>query len=159
MDETLPQGPEEPEFGATRSSPPLPELIKVVDHSPALERGARKAGRALGRLVAAVRESQEKLRGGGGESASEKIRLVTGQGTARVEEIRQTASSWAQAWRRVALGRVPELQDRAQVWWNRTQERARTAAREKPVQVALAAGGAGFLLGVALRFRRARHAG
>jgi len=157
MDETLNRNPEEPALGASPSIPPLPELIKVVDHSPVLERSARKTGWALGRLVAAVRETQEKLRGSGRGSASEKIRVITERSRARAQESGEIAASRLQEWGEIARERGEEVMRRAQEWCNQAQARARIAAQEKPVQVALAAGAAGFALGMTLRIRRARH--
>jgi hypothetical protein len=158
MDKTLHGSPEEPDSGASPSLPPLPELIKVVDHSPALERAARKAGWALGRFVAAVREARERFRESGRESTSEKIRVISERSRARVQETGEIAASQAREWAEIARERSQEVVRRAQESWDRAQARARAAAREKPVQLALAAGGVAFLLGAALRFRRTRHA-
>ena len=158
MAEKLPLDPKQPNPGAERSMPPLPELIKVVDHSPALEQRARQAGSALGKAVAALRNMQEKLRERRGESAGDKIRVIAGRGRARAQEIGETAASRAQEWGEIARERSQELKRRAQAQWDRAQAKARSTAQEKPVQVALGAAAAGFLLGMALRIRRARHA-
>lgn len=157
MDETLHQDPEGPDVGATSSLPPLPELIKVVDHSPVLERSARKAGWTLGRLVAALRGKQQEFRSSGPGSASEKIRVITERSRARAQETGEIAASRLQEWGEIARERGEEVMRRAQEWCNQAQARARIAAQEKPVQVALAAGAAGFVLGMTLRIRRARH--
>ncbi len=150
--------PGEPEFGAYPPLPPLPELIKVPDHSPALEKRAREAGSALGKAVAAVRNMRESLRRREGESAGEGIRGIAIRGKGRVEELGEIAASRAQEWGTVVRERGQELRRRAQELWDRAQAKAQSTAREKPVHVALGAGAAGFLLGVALRIRRARHA-
>lgn len=157
MDETVRENPEEPGFGANPSIPPLPELIKVVDHSPPLERAARKTGWVLGRLVAAVREAQETLRESGRESASGKVRVITERSKARAQETGEMAASRLQEWGELARERGQEFVRRAQEWWRRARATGRIAAQEKPLQVALAAGVAGFILGVALRIRRAGH--
>lgn len=156
--ETVYGRPDEPDSGADRSLPPLPELIKVVDHSPALEKRAREAGSALGKAVAALRNMQEKIRERRGGSAGDKLRVIAGRGKARAQEIGETAASRAQEWGVIARERSQELKRRAQEQWDRAQAKARSTAQEKPVQVALGAGVAGFLLGMALRIRRARHA-
>jgi hypothetical protein len=157
MDETLRENPEEPGFGASPPIPPLPELIKVIDHSPALERAARKTGWVLGRLVAAVREAQERARESVRENPSGKIRVITERSKAREQETGEIAASRLQEWGELARERGQEFARRAQEWWRRAQTKGRIAAQEKPVQVALAAGVAGFVLGVALRIRRAGH--
>jgi len=158
MAEKLPLDPNQPSPGAERSVPPLPELIKVVDHSPALEQRARAAGSALGKAVAALRNVQEKLRERTGESGSDKIRDIAGRGRARAQDIGETAASWAQEWAAIIRERSQELKRQAQEQWDRAQAKARSTAQENPVQVALGAGAAGFLLGMALRIRRSRHA-
>lgn len=154
MDETLDRNPGEPDVGAGPPIPPLPELIKVVDHSPVLERAARKTGWALGRLVAAARE---RLRENGLENASEKVRVISEQGKARSQETGEFVAARVENWGELARERGREFVLQSREWWSRSKARIQTAAMESPVEVALAAGAAGFVLGVVLRIRRARH--
>lgn len=157
MTEALRQGSENPEFGADRT-PPRPERIYIVESSSALERTAEQAGSALGRAAAAVRNIQEKVTQAGGEGPARRFKVITGRGRARAQELSQAATARAQEWTQLVRERSLELKDRAQERWEQTRAQARRLADERPIHVAVGAGAIGFLLGVALRIRRARHA-
>jgi ElaB/YqjD/DUF883 family membrane-anchored ribosome-binding protein len=147
MTEALRQGSENPEFGADRTLP-RPERIYIAESSSALERTAEQAGSAVGRAAAAVRNIQEKFTQAGGE----------GPARARAQELSQAATARAQEWMQLVRERSLELKDRAQERWEQTRAQARRLVDERPIHVAVGAGAIGFLLGVALRIRRARHA-
>jgi ElaB/YqjD/DUF883 family membrane-anchored ribosome-binding protein len=157
MTEALRQGSENPEFGAERT-PPKPEKIHVVHSGSALEHTAAQAGSAIGRAAAAVRNIQERLTEGGEESPAQKFKVITGRGRARAQELTQTATARAQEWTQLVRERGLELKDRALERWRQAREQARRVADERPIHVALGAGAVGFLVGVALRIRRAHHA-
>jgi ElaB/YqjD/DUF883 family membrane-anchored ribosome-binding protein len=157
MTEAVRQSSEDPEFGAERT-PPRPEKIHIVHSSSALERTATQAGSALGRAAAAVRNIQERLAEGGEESPAQKFKVITGRGRARAQEFSQSATARAQEWTEFFRERGLVLKDRAQERWQRARTQARRVADERPIHVALGAGAVGFLLGVALRIRRAHHA-
>jgi ElaB/YqjD/DUF883 family membrane-anchored ribosome-binding protein len=157
MTEALRQSSENPEFGGERT-PSTPEKIHVVHGSSALEHRAAQAGSAMGRAAAAVRNIQERLTEGGKESPAQKFKVITGRGRTRAQEFRQAATARAQEWTELLRERGLDLKDRAQERWQRARVEARRVADERPIHVALGAGAVGFLLGVALRIRRAHHA-
>ncbi|HEX7284744.1 MAG TPA: hypothetical protein VF532_01090 [Candidatus Angelobacter sp.] len=157
MTDALRQGSENPEFGAERT-PPKPEKIHVVRSSSALEHRAAQAGSAMGRAAAAVRNIQERLTEGGAQGPKQKFKVITGRGRARAQELSHAATARAQEWTELLRERGLELKDRAQERWQQARVQARRVADERPIHVALGAGAVGFLLGVALRIRRAHHA-
>jgi hypothetical protein len=95
-----------------------------------LEQRARQIGALAGRVVALVRQAQEKL-----------------NDEESWNDLRTSAATRAQGWQR-----------RAGSGYQQVRERARQAARDYPVHVALAAGVAGFVVGAALRIRRTHRA-
>ena len=157
MTEALRRGSENPEYGAERT-PQQPEKIHVVPSSSALEHRAAQAGSAIGRAAAAVRNIQERLTEGGEESPAQKFKVITGRGRARAQDLTEAATARAQEWMQLLRERGLELKDRAQERWQQARVEARRVADERPIHVALGAGAVGFLLGVALRIRRAHHA-
>lgn len=106
-----------------------------------LDRRARQIGALAGRVVALLRQVQEKLND---EESWNDLRSSAGS---CAEEIRQAAALRAQEWRR-----------QAESGYQQARERARQAARDYPVHAALAAGVAGFVVGAALRIGRTHRA-
>jgi hypothetical protein len=107
-----------------------------------LARRARQIGTLAGRAVALARQARERL------NDPESWDQLRRSAEDRAEEIRQAAALRAQEWRRQAEGR-----------YEQARHRARQAARDYPVHVAVAAGVAGFVVGAALRMRRTHRAG
>lgn len=106
-----------------------------------LERRARQIGTLAGRAVALLRQAQESLNN---RESWSNLRSSTKD---RAEEIRGAAARRTQEWRHEAESR-----------YEQARERARQAARDYPVHVAVAAGIAGFFVGAALRIRRTHRA-
>lgn len=102
-----------------------------------IERRAGRIGTLAGRVVALLRQAQEKLND---EQSWNNLRSSAEN---RTEEWRQAAAMRAQEWRR-----------QAESSYQQARERARQAAHDYPLHVALAAGVAGFIVGAALRAGR-----
>jgi ElaB/YqjD/DUF883 family membrane-anchored ribosome-binding protein len=121
-----------------------------------LERLAGDIGAIAGQAVALVRQVRE--------TVGERKRWKSGiddlrtSAKGRVQELRRSAEAHAQEWRRLALEKTEELKKQARARYEQTRGRAEQIGRDYPVQTVLAAGAAGFLLGVALRRRKAHHA-
>ena len=119
-----------------RSEAPVSKLAESD-----LERRARQIGTLAGRVVALLRQTQERL------NDQESWNNVRGSAEDRAGQIRQAAARRTQKWRR-----------QAEKSYQQARERAREAVRDYPVHVAVGAGVAGFIAGAALRIRRTRRA-
>jgi len=108
--------------------------VAELNRESELERHARQIGTLAGRAVALLRQAQEKL------NDQESWDNARRSAEARAEDVRQAAVRHTQEWRRRAEGN-----------YQQARERAREAARDYPVHVALAAGVAGFIVGAVLR--------
>src|SRR6478752_6635795 len=86
---------------------------------------------------------------------TESLRRRTG---ARVQELTHTVQDKAAELRDQAREKATELGRQARSSYYRVRIKANQTVREYPVETALAAGAVGFLLGVALRIRRASRA-
>jgi hypothetical protein len=156
MAEPLRRSPADPDLSAERALPnaegrPLPkpeEQIYVVERRSAMERTASQAGSVLGR---AIRSVQEKLTRPGQPGAADKVRVIADRRRAQAQEFGELAAARAQEWIHFLRERSLELRERAQDRWAYWRE-------ERPIQVAIGAGAVGFLVGVALRLRRAHNA-
>jgi hypothetical protein len=94
-----------------------------------------------GRAVALLRQAQEKL------SDEQNRNNLRSSAENRIRELRQTSARRAQEWRQ-----------QAESSYRQASERARQAAHDYPVHVALGAGLAGFIVGAALRVGRMHRA-
>ena len=159
MADPLRRGAENPEFSAERALPnaeerPLPrpeEQIYVVERRSVVERRAAQTGSVLGRVAALVRNIQHSLRTGGEQRPTDKVRVMADRSRARAQELGEQAASRAQDFAYFLRQRSLELRDRAQERWAYLRQ-------ERPVHVAIGAGAVGFIVGVALRIRRAHNA-
>lgn len=159
MAEALHRGSDIPDFDTFPSSPDkqLPER-GVTDGRSRLQEPAARAGSMLGKAVVAIRNAQEKLRSTTTASGPGTVSDIADQARDRAEEIGQAAAQRARQWKEALRERTYELRRQARNGIYRVRLRTTRATQEYPVQVALAAGAAGFLLGVALRIRRAYRA-
>ncbi len=83
---------------------------------------------------------------------------IADQARDRAEEIGQAAAQRAREWTEALRERTFEMRRQVRNGLYRARLHTTRATRDYPVQVALAAGAAGFVLGVALRIRRAYRA-
>lgn len=135
----------------------------------ALEQRAADLGAAAGRIALIMRETKENVESLAqrgiydrvnrlAEAArirTESLRRRTG---ARMQEITHAAQDKAAELGQQAREKTAELGRQARANYYRARLKANQTVREYPVETALAAGAAGFLLGVALRIRRANRA-
>jgi ElaB/YqjD/DUF883 family membrane-anchored ribosome-binding protein len=137
--------------------------------SSSLKQRATELGAAAGRMALIMRETKENVENlaqhgiydrvrGLAENArirTESLRRRTG---ARVQELTRAVQDKAADLRHQARAKTTELGRQARTNYYRVRLKANQTVREHPVETALAAGAAGFLLGVALRIRRASRA-
>jgi len=137
--------------------------------SSSLTQRAAELGAAAGRIALIMRETKENVENlaqhgiydrviGLAENArirTESLRRRTG---ARVQELTHTVQDKAAELRDQAREKATELGRQARSGYYRVRIKANQTVREYPVETALAAGAVGFLLGVALRIRRASRA-
>lgn len=171
MAEPLHKSSDIPNFDTYPATPALPaEGETVTTNKSALEQRAGQAGAAIGKAAAVVRSIGDRLRTSGdsralGDKVSDiadqtkaRAQEIAGQTRARAQEFGEAAASRAEEWGRILRERLDDLRRRARHQVREGNVRARRATRDYPVQVALAAGVAGFLVGVLLRIRRASRA-
>lgn len=120
-----------------------------------LERLAAEVGTIAGQAVALVRQVRETV--GERESWKNGIGDLRASAKNRVQELRRSAEEHAQEWRRLALEKTAELRRQARSRFEEARGRAEQAGRDYPLQTVVAAGAAGFLLGIALRKRKAHR--
>jgi ElaB/YqjD/DUF883 family membrane-anchored ribosome-binding protein len=177
MAERLHKSSDVPNYDTYPATPPVndPATSPVNESERLLEKGkspleqrAADLGTAAGRVVSIFRQARtkvEKLP----EDSAERISDLADGARQRVDHLRTAATESAQRLTHVAreksaeLGRqvrekTAELGRQAKIGYYRARLRANQTVREYPVQVALTAGLIGFLIGIALRIRRANRA-
>jgi len=134
-----------------------------------LERRAAELGAAAGRIALIMRETRENVENiaqhgiydrvsrlaEAARMRTESLRRRTG---ARIQEMTHAAQDKASELGQQAREKTAELGRQARSNYYRVRLKANQTLREHPVETALAAGAAGFLVGVALRIRRASRA-
>lgn len=159
MADALHKSSDIPNFDTYPAAPELPAEVEAVKRRSALEEKASQTGSAIGKAAAAVRNIKEKFRSSGeADAASDKVSEIAERAKARAQEIGEEAASRAEEWGRIARERLWEFRRHARHQMREAGVYARRAARDYPVQVALGAGAAGFIVGVLLRIRRAGRA-
>jgi len=155
--------------GAERSPMDSTSTDRAASESSSLQQRAADLGAAAGRIALIMRETKENVENMAqhgiydrvsrlAENArirTESLRRRTG---ARVQELTHAVQDKAAELRYQAREKTTELGRQARSNYYRARLKANQTVREYPVETALAAGAAGFLLGVALRIRRASRA-
>jgi ElaB/YqjD/DUF883 family membrane-anchored ribosome-binding protein len=155
--------------GAERAATGRSSIERPAIESSSLKQRAAELGAAAGRMALIMRETKENVENlaqhgiydrvrGLAENArirTESLRRRTG---ARVQELTRAVQDKAADLRHQARAKTTELGRQARTNYYRVRLKANQTVREYPVETALAAGAAGFLLGVALRIRRASRA-
>jgi len=170
MAERLHQSSDVPEFDTYPSTPPVSESERLLEkgRSP-LEQRAAELGTAAGKVVSLFRQASSSVKSLPEHPIAERISDLAGETRQRIDQLRSAAVENAQNVvdlardKTVELGRqvkekTADLGRQAKLGYYRARLRANQTVREYPVQVALAAGLAGFLIGVGLRIRRANRA-
>lgn len=134
-----------------------------------LEKRAADLGAAAGRIALIMRETKENVESMAQRGIYDRARRLAETARIRTENLRHRAVIRAQEithavqdkavdLRSQAREKTAELGRQARTNYYRARLKANQTVREHPVETALAAGAAGFLLGVALRIRRASRA-
>lgn len=160
MAEALHKSSDIPNFDTYPATPALPaEGETVTNDKSELEHRAGQAGATIGKAAAVVRSIGDRLRtSGDNRGIGEKVSDIADQTRVRAQEMGEAAASRAEEWGRTLRERLEDLRKRTRHHLRQTNVRARRATRDYPVQVALAAGAVGFVVGVLLRIRRASRA-
>jgi ElaB/YqjD/DUF883 family membrane-anchored ribosome-binding protein len=146
-----------PSFDTYPSGPQVADdanrlLPEEAEASP-LEHYGAQLGSAAGVAVVALRRAQEKVR----RLANEKTATVTDIASARVQEVREEGATRAEEWGRTLRERTFEMRRQARNGIYRARLRAREVQNDYPVQVVMAAGAVGLVIGAGLRIWRANR--
>ncbi|HLY93204.1 MAG TPA: hypothetical protein VKQ89_08110 [Candidatus Angelobacter sp.] len=170
MPEPLHQSSDVPEFDTYPSTPPVNEGERLLPKGKsALEQRAADLGTAAGKVVSIFRQARTGVKNLPDRPMVERISDLAGDARERVDHIRTAAMENVQHAasvtrdKTIELGRqvkekTADLGRQAKLGYYRARLRANQTVREYPVQVALAAGLVGFLIGIGLRIRRANRA-
>ncbi len=142
---------------------------RASNEHTSLKQRAAELGAAAGRIALIMRETKENVenlaqRGiydrarGLAETARIRSESLRRRAGARVQELTHAVQDKTAALGQQAREKTVELGRKAKSNYYRVRLKANQTVREYPVETALAAGAAGFLLGVALRIRRASRA-
>ena len=134
-----------------------------------LEQHAAELGAAAGKVVVMMRQTKENLEQLTqhaiydrltvlAETAKVRAEQLARLAGARVQEFSQSAQVKATELGRNARDKSQDLARQAKTGYETAQRRAKQTVHDYPVHVALAAGVVGFLIGAALRVRRANRA-
>jgi hypothetical protein len=161
-----------PDFDTYPASPPVERIDRVQEqrheHST-LEQRAAELGAAAGKVVYMVKRARKGARSLPDHPALDRLGGLAEEAKARAEHLRVVAAERARQLVQSAREKSTEfathareggrkLRVQAQSNYNYTRRRAGEVAHDYPVHVALAAGAAGFLLGVGLRIWRSNRA-
>jgi ElaB/YqjD/DUF883 family membrane-anchored ribosome-binding protein len=127
-----------------------------------LEKRAAQVGTLTGQLIARLRDIRRRIQepGQSGSHPLSQLRATArSKAQARIDDFRRQAKAQAEKWRQAALDRTTEFSRKARTRFEQTRTRANEIAHDHPLHVVLAAGVAGFLLGLFLRARRSSRAG
>jgi ElaB/YqjD/DUF883 family membrane-anchored ribosome-binding protein len=155
--------------GLARSSIERASIERPLIERTSLEQRAAELGAAAGRIALIMRETKENVENLAQHGIYDRVIRLAENARIRSESLRRRAGARVQELTHAVQGKAAELgqqarekttelgrQARSQYY--RTRLKANQTVREHPVETALAAGAAGFLLGVALRIRRASRA-
>jgi ElaB/YqjD/DUF883 family membrane-anchored ribosome-binding protein len=180
MAESLHRSSDVPDFDSYPSTPPKDHIgrtgaepsaknVRVFSERPSLEQRAAELGAAAGKIVVMMRETKANLENMAHHSIYDRVTNLAEDAKVRAEHLRQVAGTRAQEWSRVAQEKATEFRRQASVKSSELAEQAKAGyyqarrkadhtVREYPIHVAVAAGVAGFLIGFALKIRRAKRA-
>lgn len=164
--DTYPATPPERQIGQTSAETPV---AQSSSGRSSLEQHAAELGAAAGKVVMMVRRSKETVENLSQHAVYDRLSDLAESAVARAEQLRQMAEERTKEFahttqvKAAELGRQArekgeELTRRAKENYSRTRVRAKETAHDYPIQVAIAAGIVGFLLGIGLRIRRSKHA-
>jgi ElaB/YqjD/DUF883 family membrane-anchored ribosome-binding protein len=177
MAERLHRSSDVPAYDTYPASPPVNENAHISpDHMletgrapSALEQRAADLGTAAGKVVSMVKQARLTVEHLPEHPVFDRLGNLADNARVRAEYLRSVAAGRAQRLAQSARNKTMELGQQARekaadlgrqakTGYYRARLRANQTAREYPVQVVLAAGMVGFLIGVGLRIRRANRA-
>ena len=146
-----------------------PSLERTSIDRSSLEQRAAELGAAAGKIALIMRETKENVENLAqlgiydrmnrlAENARIRTEILRRRAGAQVQKLTHAAQHKAAELGHQAREKTTELGRQARSNYYRVRLKANQTVREHPVETALAAGAAGFLLGVALRIRRASRA-
>jgi ElaB/YqjD/DUF883 family membrane-anchored ribosome-binding protein len=156
MDDLRPQRPESEDNESAAPGPTRPVFVEMSGTE--LQRRAAQVGKVAGTAVAVFRDARRRLREPG-QTRDDHLSELGATARTRVWELRREAAEHAEDWRRAALEKTADLRRHAKADYEKVRERARQLGRDHPLQVVVAAGIVGFLIGAGLRIRRAHRGG
>ena len=170
--DTYPDSPPEGQIGqsdAERISNERSSGKNPVHKTSSLEQHAAELGTAAGKVVVMMRRTKENLENLTQHAIYDRVSELAETAVAKAEQLQHIAATRTQELSHAAqvkaaeLGRQAreksaELARQAKARYESAQRQARQTVHDYPVHVALAAGAVGFLIGVALRVRRANRA-
>jgi ElaB/YqjD/DUF883 family membrane-anchored ribosome-binding protein len=125
--------------------------VSVYTIDSELEKRARQIGTMAGQFVARIRRAGRFTEPGG------PIDDLRSRAAQKADEFREQAATWAKEWRQTAQEKSADFTRRARASYEQARGRTNQLGHDYPWHVLLAAGIAGFVLGAALRVRRASH--
>jgi ElaB/YqjD/DUF883 family membrane-anchored ribosome-binding protein len=155
-----------------RQSSALPE------GKPALEQIAIQIGATLGKAVVVLRSAPDKIKAvaeetrgvaasrmndlagtarARAEDAAARVAEITDDARVKAQEWTEAAASRAEEMRRAAAERAAELRSRARARFSQARLQANQVVHDHPLQVVLAAGAVGLVLGAVLRVWRSNR--
>jgi ElaB/YqjD/DUF883 family membrane-anchored ribosome-binding protein len=137
--------------------------------SSSLQQRAAELGAAAGRIALIMRETKENVENLAQRGIYDRVSRLAETAKIRTESLRRRTGARMQELTHAVQDKAADLRDQAREKtvelgrqarsnYYRVRLKANQTVREYPVETALAAGAAGFLLGVALRIRRASRA-
>jgi ElaB/YqjD/DUF883 family membrane-anchored ribosome-binding protein len=152
-----------------RSSIDRASIAPSSNESTSLKQRAAELGAAAGRIALIMRETKENVENLAQHGIYDRVRGLAENARIRTEGLRRRAGARVQELTHAVQDKAADLRDQAREKtvelgrqtrsnYYRVRLKANQTVREHPVETALAAGAAGFLLGVALRIRRASRA-
>jgi ElaB/YqjD/DUF883 family membrane-anchored ribosome-binding protein len=174
MAERLQRSSDTPNFDTYPAEPPQSTASYPSNGDTALEQRARQVGAAMGKAVATVRKAQSKvtnIASGSTANAStltdtakakaqeavDRISGLADNAWSKTQELGQATAAQAEELRLAAQQKAAELRSQIKIGYYRARLRANQTLRDYPLQVVVAAGAIGFLIGLGLRIWRANH--
>jgi len=137
--------------------------------SSSLQQRAADLGAAAGRIALIMRQTRENVENLAQHEIYDRVSRLAENARIRTESLRRRTGVRVQEFTHAVQDKAADLRNQARektaklgrqtrTNYYRVRLKANQTVREYPVETALAAGAAGFLLGVALRIRRASRA-
>lgn len=160
-----------PNFDTYPASPPVEQIDLLRErekHHTQLEQRAAELGAAAGKVVYMVRRARSSAKNLP-DPVLDRLGGLAEEARLRAEHLRTTAAERGRHWVQLAREKAAEVASHAREESRKLRQQARSnyavtrrkadeVAHDYPVHVALAAGAAGFLIGVSLRIWRSNRA-